>query len=72
MDLSSPQDFSVNDGISSELSSLNYTSLDHLAALVLSLGRGSLLAKADIQEAYHLVPVYPTVAGGTMEWLHIC
>jgi len=58
-DLSSPQGCSVNDGISSELSSINYTSVDHLASLVMSLGRGSLLVKADIQEAYHIVPVHP-------------
>ena len=59
MDLSSPPGESVNDGISSELSSVSYTSLDHLASLVLLLGRGSLLVKADIQEAYRMVPVHP-------------
>ena len=56
MDLSSPPGESVNDRISSELSSVSYTSLDHLASLVLLLGRGSLLVKADIQEAYRMVP----------------
>jgi len=59
MDLSSPPGVSVNDGISSELSSVRYTSLDHLASLVLSLGTGCLLVKADIQEAYRIVPVHP-------------
>jgi len=33
--------------------------LDHLAALVLSLGKGSFLVKADVQEAYCTVPVHP-------------
>ena len=56
MDLSSPPGESVNDGISSELLSVSYTSLDHL---VLLLGRGSLLVKADIQAAYRMVPVHP-------------
>jgi len=38
--LSSQASVSVNDGISQELPSLSYTSLDHLVALVISVGRG--------------------------------
>ena len=52
MDLSSPKNFSVNDGIDSALSSLSYASIDHLSSLILSLGRGAMLVKADIKEAY--------------------
>ena len=59
IDLSSPQVASVNDGIDSEVSSLSYASLDHLAALVVSEGRGAFLVKADIKEAYRMVPVHP-------------
>ena len=59
VDLSSPQGSSVNDGISPQWSSLSYTSLDHLAAMILAVGRGSLLVKADIQEAYRMIPVHP-------------
>ena len=59
VDLSSPSGFSVNDGISKELSSLHYTSVDHLATLVASVGRGALLVKADIKEAYRSIPVHP-------------
>ena len=59
VDLSSPRGFSVNDGISSDLSSLACTSVDHLASLVLSCGRGALLVKADIKEAYRMVPIHP-------------
>ena len=58
VDLSSPSEFSVNDGISKELSSLHYTSVDHLATLVASVGRGALLVKADIK-AYRSIPVHP-------------
>ena len=58
VDLSSPQGASINDGISSEVASLQYTSIDHLAALVVAEGRGSYLVKADIQEAYRMVPVH--------------
>jgi len=60
VDLSSPEGFSVNDGISPDLASINYyTSLDHLATLVLSLGKDSFQVKVDIQEAYCMVPVHP-------------
>jgi len=54
-----PTTLSVNDGISPELSSIRYTTLHHLSSLVMSLSRGSLLVKVDIQEAYRIVPVHP-------------
>ena len=59
VDLSSPRGFSINDGISSDLSTLSYTSVDHLASLVLSHGKGALLVKADIKEAYRMIPIHP-------------
>jgi len=45
VDLSSPQGASINDGISSEVASLQYTSIDHLAALVSSRRKGLLFSK---------------------------
>ena len=59
VDLSSPMDASVNDGISPDLASLSYASIDHLAALIVMEGKGSFLVKADIKEAYRMVPVHP-------------
>ena len=59
VDLSSPRGFSINDGVSSDLSTLSYTSVDHLASLVLSHGEGALLVKADIKEAYRMIPIHP-------------
>ena len=59
MDLSSSKNFTVNDGIDPALSSLSYVSIDHLSSLILSLGRGALLIKADIKEAYWMVPIHP-------------
>ena len=59
MDLSSPDKASVNDGISQELCSLSYVSVDDAVWLVLELGPGSLLAKLDIQSAHRIVPVHP-------------
>ena len=59
VDLSSPAGASVNDGISPEFSSVSYVSVDHLSSLVLSAGRGAFLVKADIKEAYRMLPVHP-------------
>ena len=59
VDLSSSRGSSINHGISSDVASLQYTSVDDLAALVKSKGEGSYLVKADIQEAYRMVPVHP-------------
>lgn len=58
VDMSFPSGKSVNDGVSPELSSLSYTSVDEAARIVLSLGRGCELAKLDIRSAYRLVPVH--------------
>lgn len=58
-DPSYPRGRSVNDGIDSDLTSLSYISVDNVAELVQQLGRGSLLAKVDIESAYRLVPVHP-------------
>ncbi len=59
-DLSFPDGCSVNDGISPQLCSLQYTSIDKIAAAALALGRGTLLAKIDIKAAYRLIPVHPS------------
>ena len=59
-DLSYPSGRSVNDGISAQWCSLVYTSVDKVATAVLTLGRGSLLAKVDIKSAYRLIPVHPS------------
>ena len=58
-DLSFPPGRSVNDGVAPELCSLTYTTVDHVAEIVASLGRAALLAKIDIESAFRLVPVHP-------------
>lgn len=58
-DLSYPEGRSVNDGIDPSLCSLSYISVDSVASIAAKLGRGSLLAKIDIESAYRLVPVHP-------------
>ena len=49
----------MNDGIDSELCSLSYTTVDHVAEVAVGLGPGALLAKVDIESAYRLIPVHP-------------
>ena len=58
-DLSFPIGGSVNDGIDPELCSLSYVSVDEVASIAASLGKGALLAKIDIESAYRLIPVHP-------------
>ena len=59
LDLSSPEACSVNDGVPKELSSLSYITLDDVAAEVLRRGKGTLLAKMDVKQAYRQVAVDP-------------
>ena len=60
VDLSSPQSASVNGGIDRDACSLSYTRVDDDAQRILDLGKGSLLAKLDIQSAYRHIPVHPS------------
>ena len=59
VDLSYPRDNSVNDGIEPELCSLSYASIDDAVEMVLKKGRGTRLAKIDLESAYRIVPVHP-------------
>ena len=57
--LSAPETHSVNDGISKFLCSLKYISVDDILRKIVRMGRGALLAKADLKEVYRMVPVHP-------------
>ena len=59
LDLSSPKGRSVNDGIDGAYCSLSYVSVDNAAQLICRQGKGALMAKVDIQNAYHTIPVHP-------------
>lgn len=58
-DLLSPEGGSVNDAIAKELCSLSYISTDMVMKIILELGKGAVLAKLDIHQAYRNVPVHP-------------
>ena len=57
--LSSPPGHSINDGSSTESSSLSYPSIDHLATIVVSEGHALFIVKVDIKEAYRMLPIHP-------------
>ena len=59
VDLSSPDGRSVNDGIEESLCSLSYLHLDEVMDRIVESGRGTELAKIDIESAYRMVPVHP-------------
>ena len=59
VDMSHPKGGSVNDGISPELCSLAYASIDDAVKIILQQGRGSELAKLDVADAYRIIPVHP-------------
>lgn len=59
VDLSTPTDHGVNDGIPCDLCSLEYTSVDRAAAIISRLGQGCQLAKLDIKSVYRNIPVHP-------------
>ena len=58
VDLSSPREHSVNDGIFKNLCSLKYASVEDAVQRIWSMGRGTLLAKIDIEHTYRNVPVH--------------
>ena len=59
VDLSSPNGASVNDGIEPEVCSVHYTSVVTACKRVVARGRGTLLAKFDVEGAFRTVPVHP-------------
>ena len=59
LDLSFPQEASVNVGISKELTSLQYVTVDHAAKIIADFGPHTELAKIDIAHAYRNIPVHP-------------
>ena len=58
-DLSFPHDNSVNSHIDKALTSVYYQTLDDCVSVILSLGRGALVAKADLKDAFRIIPIHP-------------
>lgn len=58
-DLSFPSEASVNSFIPRQYCSVQYETLDEVVHLVLSCGKGALIAKADIEAAFRILPIHP-------------
>ena len=58
VDLSHPTGLSINDGIPKHFCSLSYITIDTAIRHILTFSPGTLLAKFDIKNAFHLLPVY--------------
>ena len=59
VDLSHTPGFSINDGIPKHLYSLNYVTIDDSISHVVKSDQSTLLEKADIKSAFHLLPIHP-------------
>ena len=73
--LTAPGTLSVNDGISPELCSLEYTKISAMVTELNKMGPGTLLAKIDIKSAYCIIPVHPsgqTPPRNELERWHLC
>ena len=57
--LSYPEGESINDGISKEFSTVQYTSFDAEVNMIQSLGRNCKIFKMDIKNAFRLLPINP-------------
>lgn len=56
-DLSYPKHDSVNSNIDPDHSSVSYETLDHCVSMVNKFGKDSLIAKADLEDAFRLLPI---------------
>ena len=59
LDLSSPTQHSVNDGIPKDPFSLQYISVDDAIKILMALGPGALMAKFDVESPYRNVAMRP-------------
>ena len=59
VDLSVPEEFSVNDGVDTSTCSLQYFKVEDATREVAKQGYGAWMAKIDLQHAYRNVPIHP-------------
>ena len=58
-DLSFLENNSVNSNIPVEYSAVKYDSIDDVISLIQKFGKGALMAKSDIKDAFRIMPVNP-------------
>ena len=66
VDLSHPRNHSFNDGIPKDLCTIKYITIKDAIEDIITLGKGTMLAKVDIKSAFWLLPVHPADLG--MQW----
>ena len=59
VDLFAPQGHSIKDGISKELATLSYVSVNEIIEGILQHGKGTRVAKMDIRQTYRNIPIHP-------------
>ena len=59
-DLSFPKVSSVNSNIDSAYTHVQYQDLDHCINIIASLGPNTLIAKADLKDAFRILPIHPS------------
>ena len=59
LDLSFPAEHSVNDGIFKHEFPVHYSKVDDAIRLIIQAGKGALMAKLDIKNAYRIIPIHP-------------
>ena len=57
--LSHPHGDSVNDWIPESCSTLEYTTIEHVFHLVRKAGKGAIIVKKDLKDAFRMIPVAP-------------
>ena len=57
--LSFPRGSSLNDGVSSEFTSVSYATVDDAICTIKTVGQGCFLAKTDIKNAFRIIPIRP-------------
>ena len=57
--LSYPRGSSLNDGISSDYTTVSYATVENAIGLIKSVGPNCFLAKTDVNNAFMLVPIRP-------------
>lgn len=58
-DLSYPKDSSVNSHIDPVFARVTYEGLDHCISIINTIGRNTLMSKADLKDAFRIIPIHP-------------
>ena len=59
-DLSFPRNNSVNSHIDPVFTAVSYELLDHCIDIIVKLGKGCWIAKADLKDAFRILPIHPS------------